>query len=102
MRVVVRPPGIRFDLVSESLFPAGFAEQYGSVFATPGIAEKGHFDVHVEVTAPGGHSSIPPKHTVRFSMNAPDRLNFSRSARALGFLQHFSSSMRHIQPERTS
>lgn len=41
----------------------GFTEQYGSVFATPGITEKGYLDVKVEVTAPGGHSSVPPKHT---------------------------------------
>jgi len=41
----------------------GFAQRYGSVFATPGIAEKGYLDVLVEVTSPGGHSSVPPKHT---------------------------------------
>ena len=32
--------------------------------ATPGIAEKGYIDVRVEVTSPGGHSSVPPQHTV--------------------------------------
>ena len=42
----------------------GFAEEYGGVIATPAIAEKGYIDVRVEVTSPGGHSSIPPKHTV--------------------------------------
>ncbi|KDR80513.1 hypothetical protein GALMADRAFT_60610 [Galerina marginata CBS 339.88] len=42
---------------------SGFIEQYGSVIATPGIAEKGFLNVLVEVTAPGGHSSIPPVHT---------------------------------------
>ncbi|KAJ7511624.1 hypothetical protein B0H11DRAFT_709566 [Mycena galericulata] len=41
----------------------GFAENYGTVFATPGVAEKGYLDVHVEVTSPGGHSSVPPEHT---------------------------------------
>ncbi|KAG6910025.1 hypothetical protein DXG01_013749 [Tephrocybe rancida] len=41
----------------------GFAEENGAVFATPGIAEKGYLDVRVEVTSPGGHSSVPPKHT---------------------------------------
>ena len=45
-------------------YPAGFTRQYGSVVALPGIAEKGYLDVLVEVTAPGGHSSIPPAHTV--------------------------------------
>ena len=47
-------------------YPAGFGEQFGSVFATPGIAEKGYTDVRVEVTSPGGHSSVPPPHTVRY------------------------------------
>ncbi|PIL24979.1 hypothetical protein GSI_12866 [Ganoderma sinense ZZ0214-1] len=41
----------------------GFAIEYGGVVATPGIAEKGYLDVRVEVTSPGGHSSIPPEHT---------------------------------------
>ncbi|KAJ6591703.1 hypothetical protein DFH09DRAFT_1025676 [Mycena vulgaris] len=41
----------------------GFADSYGSVFATPAVAEKGYLDVHVEVTSPGGHSSVPPAHT---------------------------------------
>ncbi|TBU60979.1 carboxypeptidase S [Dichomitus squalens] len=41
----------------------GFAQEYGSVIATPGIAEKGYIDVRVEVTSPGGHSSVPPQHT---------------------------------------
>lgn len=34
------------------------------MISTPGIAEKGYIDVKVEVTSPGGHSSIPPDHTV--------------------------------------
>ncbi|KAG7444316.1 carboxypeptidase S [Guyanagaster necrorhizus] len=41
----------------------GFTDQYGTIFATPGIAEKGYIDVKVEVASPGGHSSIPPSHT---------------------------------------
>ncbi|KAL4268882.1 peptidase M20A family protein [Pleurotus pulmonarius] len=42
---------------------AGFMENFGTIFATPGIAEKGGLDVRVDVTSAGGHSSIPPKHT---------------------------------------
>ncbi|KAI0675538.1 carboxypeptidase S [Trametes maxima] len=41
----------------------GFAQEFGGVIATPGIAEKGYIDVRVEVTSPGGHSSVPPSHT---------------------------------------
>ena len=43
---------------------SGFGEWYGSVIATPGIAEKGYLDALLKVTAPGGHSSVPPPHTV--------------------------------------
>ncbi|KAG6330630.1 hypothetical protein ID866_8460 [Astraeus odoratus] len=42
---------------------AGYGEQFGRMFATPGIAEKGTMDVLVKVKTPGGHSSIPPPHT---------------------------------------
>ncbi|TRM63311.1 carboxypeptidase S [Schizophyllum amplum] len=43
----------------------GFSEQYGTIVATPGIAEKGHLDVNVEVHSPGGHSrsQCSPAHT---------------------------------------
>ncbi|KAF8216349.1 hypothetical protein K438DRAFT_1703174 [Mycena galopus ATCC 62051] len=41
----------------------GFADKYGTVFASPAVAEKGYLDVHVDVTSPGGHSSVPPPHT---------------------------------------
>ncbi|KAF8892084.1 carboxypeptidase S [Infundibulicybe gibba] len=37
----------------------GFIEQYGSVIATPGIAEKGYLDTRVEVNTPG---VIPASH----------------------------------------
>jgi len=47
---------------------SGIVEQFGSVVATPAIAEKGFLNVLVEVSAPGGHSSIPPTHTVGFSV----------------------------------
>ncbi|KAF9501781.1 carboxypeptidase S [Pleurotus eryngii] len=41
----------------------GFSEEYGTIFAGPGVAEKGSMNVELDVTAPGGHSSIPPSHT---------------------------------------
>lgn len=37
--------------------------EYGQAYATVATAEKGGFDVHLEVTSPGGHSSVPPTHT---------------------------------------
>jgi len=43
---------------------AGFEESFGSVVAFPAVVEKGYIDVHLSVASPGGHSSIPPKHTV--------------------------------------
>ena len=41
----------------------GYMEQFGSAFATPGVAEKGSTNVQVQVNTPGGHSSVPPAHT---------------------------------------
>ncbi|KAJ2932620.1 hypothetical protein H1R20_g4468, partial [Candolleomyces eurysporus] len=41
----------------------GFSEQYGTPIATPGISEKGSFNMQLEVRATGGHSSVPPPHT---------------------------------------
>lgn len=37
----------------------------GTIFALPDVSEKGYLDVRVEVNVRGGHSSIPPVHTVR-------------------------------------
>ena len=61
---------MEYGIVNEP-YPAGFARQFGSVVATPGIAEKGFLNVLVEVTAPGGHSSIPPAHTVITIFSTP-------------------------------
>jgi acetylornithine deacetylase/succinyl-diaminopimelate desuccinylase-like protein len=52
------------DLPIDATSTGGFSEQFGGVFAVPGIAEKGYMDVSIEVHTAGGHSSIPPKHTV--------------------------------------
>ncbi|EJD07407.1 carboxypeptidase S [Fomitiporia mediterranea MF3/22] len=41
----------------------GYSEQFGGIFAVPAIGEKGYIDTRVEVSTPGGHSSIPPSHT---------------------------------------
>ncbi|KAI6044288.1 hypothetical protein EDC04DRAFT_2940773 [Pisolithus marmoratus] len=43
----------------------GLMENLGNAiyFASPAVSEKGYLDVRVEVTSPGGHSSIPPAHT---------------------------------------
>ncbi|KAJ7066750.1 hypothetical protein C8F01DRAFT_715736 [Mycena amicta] len=66
----------------------GFSDSYGTVFATPAVAEKGYLDVHVEVTSPGGHSSVPPEHTtigilakllVKYEQN-PYKLELSRDS----------------------
>ena len=43
---------------------AGYGEQFGRVIATPGVSEKGYMDVMINVASPGGHSSLPPPHTV--------------------------------------
>ncbi|PCH34800.1 carboxypeptidase S [Wolfiporia cocos MD-104 SS10] len=35
----------------------------GAIMSSPAVAEKGKFDARLEITAPGGHSSVPPHHT---------------------------------------
>ncbi|KZO96609.1 carboxypeptidase S [Calocera viscosa TUFC12733] len=41
----------------------GLAVQGEQLFAMPCVGEKGYVDVRVEVTTPGGHSSVPEPHT---------------------------------------
>lgn len=41
-----------------------FGELFGSVFANLAIAEKGYTDTRITVATAGGHSSLPPEHTV--------------------------------------
>ena len=48
----------------------GFLETYGSVTALPSVTEKGHVNVRLTVSSPGGHSSIPPDHTVKFFLSS--------------------------------
>jgi Gly-Xaa carboxypeptidase len=43
-----------------------FAEIGGSVIFLVGTAEKGLLDTKLTVMTPGGHSSVPPPHTVTF------------------------------------
>ena len=53
------------NVLLNTLAIGGFGNAYGSVIATAGVAEKGQLTVRVEATSPGGHSSMPPDHTVR-------------------------------------
>nr|GAT46769.1 Gly-X carboxypeptidase [Mycena chlorophos] len=73
----------------------GFLKLHGTVFATPDVTEKGLLDVAVEVTSPGGHSSVPPEHTtigilakllVAFEQNPPE-VRLTRESIIYGFLQ---------------
>jgi hypothetical protein len=49
-----------------------YTDMGGIVFATPSTSEKGYLDVKITLSTPGGHSSVPPPHTVRV-----DRYTFS-------------------------
>jgi acetylornithine deacetylase/succinyl-diaminopimelate desuccinylase-like protein len=42
-----------------------YTDMGGTVFATPSISEKGYLDVEITLSTLGGHSSVPPSHTVR-------------------------------------
>ncbi|KAF7308646.1 Gly-X carboxypeptidase [Mycena chlorophos] len=73
----------------------GIFKLHGTVFATPDVTEKGYLDVAVEVTSPGGHSSVPPEHTtigilakllVAFEQNPPE-VRLTRESIIYEFLQ---------------
>ncbi|KAH9945712.1 carboxypeptidase S [Amylocystis lapponica] len=38
-------------------------KEYGAYIALPSVGEKGYIDIRLSVTSPGGHSSVPPRHT---------------------------------------
>ena len=42
----------------------GYGPSQDGLFALPAVAEKGYLDVKIEVSSAGGHSSVPPPHTV--------------------------------------
>ncbi|OXH37725.1 Gly-Xaa carboxypeptidase [Cryptococcus neoformans] len=42
---------------------SGMINTWGQQFATPAVAEKGHYDLGITVSTLGGHSSVPPPHT---------------------------------------
>lgn len=41
----------------------GMIEKFGSLVASPAVAEKGRVNLKVTLNTPGGHSSMPPDHT---------------------------------------
>src|SRR6266702_2737020 len=79
----------------------GFAEVGGSVLAVPGIAEKGYIDVMVTVSTAGGHSSVPPPHTVGSSFCSLVR-DLIVLHRVLAFSPVSSSSSKPIRSNLSS
>lgn len=54
-------PGSVYQLIDEG--SEGVIEIEGRKFIAPATAEKGHLDSFIEIHTPGGHLSVPPKHT---------------------------------------
>lgn len=54
-------PDSFYQLVDEGT--EGFVEFEGDKYIIPATGEKGHLNSFLEIFTPGGHSSIPPKHT---------------------------------------
>lgn len=50
-----------FQIIDEG--NSGYTEESGQKFILPATGEKGHLNSVIEIFTPGGHSSIPPKHT---------------------------------------
>lgn len=44
---------------------ATYTDMGGVIVAAPSTSEKGYFDAKITVSTLGGHSSVPPSHTVR-------------------------------------
>lgn len=61
-------PILNFYVLNHLNYSAGIENKLGTPFAILGVAEKGYTDVRVEVTSPGGHSSLPPSHTVSLNL----------------------------------
>lgn len=51
-----------YQLIDEG--NAGFSSEGGVNFITPATGEKGYLDSVIELYTPGGHSSVPPPHTL--------------------------------------
>lgn len=54
-------PSSFFQIIDEG--ETGFVEVEGDKYILPAISEKGHLNSILELYTPGGHSSVPPKHT---------------------------------------
>lgn len=50
-----------FQIIDEG--NSGLTEYEGNTYILPATGEKGHLDSVIELFTPGGHSSVPPRHT---------------------------------------
>lgn len=50
-----------FQIIDEG--NSGYVEDHGQKFVLPATGEKGHLNSMIDIFTPGGHSSVPPKHT---------------------------------------
>jgi acetylornithine deacetylase/succinyl-diaminopimelate desuccinylase-like protein len=72
MRAVSTVIGIQILHLTANAVIGGFVDIGGSIIALVGTAEKGHTNTRVRVETPGGHSSVPPAHTVRCDLSLID------------------------------
>lgn len=64
----------------------------------PSVTEKDYLDIQLYVTPPGGHSSIPPKHTVwvrEFSSRSPMLSKVLRNS--IYELTKSDKALRHVE-----
>ncbi|GEQ66865.1 hypothetical protein JCM33374_g528 [Metschnikowia sp. JCM 33374] len=54
-------PSSFYQIIDEGT--SGYVEVEGDKYILPAISEKGHLNSVLEIYTPGGHSSVPPKHT---------------------------------------
>ncbi len=57
-----------------------------AIVALPSVAEKGSYNLRLEVATPGGHSSVPPPHTVRMQSNRFTNKHVPDALQSIGIL----------------
>lgn len=71
------------------------------IFAPVSTGEKGYFDLRIEVTTLGGHSSVPPPHTVSTAISLQKAICYLTATQGIGILASAVTEL-EAHPHETS